>query len=100
MQKDHKTREKTHLKLIYPYWIKKDNKRLVNLVTNHKIDLSEAYKQMLATALATNLLADPCTEYDVLTRTWALELMEQGFLILDQGLIDSEKYLLLRHNKV
>lgn len=72
----------------------------MNLITTHKIALSEKYKQMLDTALDTNFLSDPCTEYDVLTRIWALGLMEQGFLILDQGLIDSEKYLQLKYNKV
>ena len=55
---------------------------------------------MLAVALDTDLLGYPCTEYDVLARILALELMEQGFLVLDQGLVTSEQYLLLWRNKV
>ena len=88
------------LRLIYPYYVKEENESLFNCVTKHKIDLSGAYKKMLSSALATNLLIAPCTEYDTLTRIWALKLMEQGFLILNQGLIDIEKYLLLRDNKL
>jgi len=41
--------------------------------------ISEAYEQMLDVALATNLLEAPCTEYEVLTRIWALELMKKVF---------------------
>lgn len=33
---------------------KKDNKSLVHLMKKHKIQLSEAYEQMLAAALATD----------------------------------------------
>ena len=96
MQPNPKAIEKPCLKLTYPGWIRKDKHRLVHLITNRQIDLSEPYQQMLAAALDINLLTEPSTEYDILVRTWALGLMEQGFLILDHGLIDSEWYACLK----
>ena len=100
MQVDNINNEKPYLRLVCPYWVRKDNKGLLNLITKYKIEPPAAYEQMLNTALASNFLSTPCTEYETLTRIWALELMEQGFLIFNQGLVDSEKYLLLRHNKL
>ncbi|WP_342265128.1 hypothetical protein [Cardinium endosymbiont of Philonthus spinipes] len=100
MQPNPNAVEQPSLKLIYPDWVRQDKHRLIHLITNQQIDLTAPYQQMLTIALATNLLADPSTEYDILVRAWALGLMEQGFLILDHGLVDSGVYASLKHHQV
>lgn len=93
-------RSPSYLELIYPDWVRNDNSKLVNLITKHTIELSEGYKQMLDTVLTTNFLSNPPTEYEILTRIWALELIEYSFLIFQCGLIDGEKYSLLKYKHV